>query len=139
MSTGVLDDRAQVRAAAAGNVEAFGALARRWMSTVSNIALAITRDPVGADDVTQDVFLVAWRKLPQLRNPGVGVGLVLLLAHGAGGPAPPAAPPPAAPPPPARVAEPAPELPLPSLAELTRGLDALNEEFCAWVESAIPE
>jgi len=69
MTTLAPDLGPQVRAAAAGDADAYSRLVRAWMSTVGSIALAITRDPVAADDVVQNVFLVAWRRLPQLRNP----------------------------------------------------------------------
>jgi RNA polymerase sigma factor (sigma-70 family) len=58
-----------VVAAAAGDVDAFGRLVSATSALVSSIALAIVRDLDLSKDVSQDVFLAAWRDLRTLRNP----------------------------------------------------------------------
>src|SRR5688572_28865562 len=58
-----------VPAAARGDREAFGALVDATRSVVSSIALAIVRDAELSRDVAQDVFLLAWRDLKDLRDP----------------------------------------------------------------------
>src|SRR5579884_1918812 len=59
-----------VRAATNGNTEAYGDLIDQTSSMVSSIALAIVRDLELSRDITQDVFLCAWRDLKALRDPG---------------------------------------------------------------------
>jgi RNA polymerase sigma factor (sigma-70 family) len=58
-----------VAAAASGDREAFGTLVSATSSVVSSISLAILRDLDVSRDVSQDVFLAAWRDLRKLRNP----------------------------------------------------------------------
>ena len=58
-----------VVAAANGDVDAFGRLVSATSALVSSIALAIVRDLELSRDVSQDVFLAAWRDLRTLRNP----------------------------------------------------------------------
>jgi RNA polymerase sigma-70 factor (ECF subfamily) len=61
-------EAAQVRAACAGDEPAFQGLYARYRGAVRAVVLA----SVGwqdADDLTQDIFLVAWQRLEQLRDP----------------------------------------------------------------------
>jgi RNA polymerase sigma-70 factor (ECF subfamily) len=58
-----LVNRAQV-----GDRGAFGALAERFQGTVYAIGLARLRNPTEAQELTQEVFLHAMRKLDQLRD-----------------------------------------------------------------------
>lgn len=60
---------AQVRAAQAGDRDAFRELYTRFAPMVHAVALGSV-DSHAADDVTQDVFLGAWRSLADLREPG---------------------------------------------------------------------
>ena len=55
--------------AQAGDRSAFGELAERFQPTVYAIALARLRNPAEAQELAQEVFLHAMRKLPQLRDP----------------------------------------------------------------------
>jgi len=58
-----------VRAAQAGDRDAFGALVERFERTVFAIAMRRLRDYSDAEELTQDVFLQAFTKLDQLREP----------------------------------------------------------------------
>ena len=60
----VLVERAQ-----AGDRAAYGELVRRFQGSVYAMALTRVRDPVEAQELAQEVFVHAMRKLPQLRDP----------------------------------------------------------------------
>lgn len=62
-------DGALVAAARGGDAGAFDALVVRHAARVRAVALAVVRDAVAADDVTQQAFLRAWRKLDTLADP----------------------------------------------------------------------
>jgi RNA polymerase sigma-70 factor (ECF subfamily) len=59
----VLVERAKL-----GDREAYGELVVRFQSSVYAMALARVRDPLEAQELAQDVFVHAMRKLPQLRD-----------------------------------------------------------------------
>ena len=63
-----MSDAALVERARAGDAEAFGELVDRHRDAVFRAALAALRDPAEADDVAQDAFLLAWRKLGSFRG-----------------------------------------------------------------------
>src|SRR3954452_10490458 len=58
-----------VEKAQTGDRAAFGQLVERFQPTVYAVALARLRNPTEAQELTQEVFLHAMRKLPQLRDP----------------------------------------------------------------------
>lgn len=58
-----------VRAAQLGDRQALGRLFERFERHVHAVALRCLRDETEAQELTQDVFLQAMRKLPQLREP----------------------------------------------------------------------
>jgi RNA polymerase sigma-70 factor (ECF subfamily) len=60
----LLVDRAKV-----GDRQAYGELVLRFQGSVYAMALARVRDPLEAQELAQDVFVHAMRKLPQLRDP----------------------------------------------------------------------
>ncbi|HVU88388.1 MAG TPA: sigma-70 family RNA polymerase sigma factor [Pirellulales bacterium] len=60
---------AQVRAAQRGNREAFGQLVERFQRAVYGIALRRLRNHAEAQELTQEVFVQAMRKIAQLREP----------------------------------------------------------------------
>lgn len=60
---------ATVRAAQLGCPEAFNELVRQFESSVFGVALRRLRNRTEAAELTQDVFIQAYRKLPQLREP----------------------------------------------------------------------
>ena len=57
-----------VDAARAGDQRAFEALVRRYRKRIFALALHMTRSASEADDITQDVFLKAYRALPQFEG-----------------------------------------------------------------------
>ncbi|MBX3442946.1 MAG: sigma-70 family RNA polymerase sigma factor [Planctomyces sp.] len=71
---------ALVRAAQQGDAEAFGALAREFESSVYGVVMRRLRNSAEAAEVTQDVFLRAFRKLNQLREPERFVGWLKRIA-----------------------------------------------------------
>ena len=60
------DDAALVAQAAAGSEHAFRALYRAYVRPVYWLAHGLVGNAAYAEDVTQETFLVAWRKLPGL-------------------------------------------------------------------------
>jgi RNA polymerase sigma-70 factor, ECF subfamily len=76
----VAADDAVVRAAAAGDGRAFEMLYERYGRMVRGILLArVRRDDVS--DLLQDVFLLAWTRLPTLRDPAAFGGWVATIAR----------------------------------------------------------
>lgn len=65
----VLVDRAKL-----GDREAYGELVTRFQGSVYAMALARVRDPLEAQELAQEVFVHAMRKLPQLREPRAFAG-----------------------------------------------------------------
>ena len=59
----VLVDRAKT-----GDRESYGELVVRFQNSVYAMALSRVRDPLEAQELAQDVFVHAMRKLPQLRD-----------------------------------------------------------------------
>jgi len=58
-----------VAEARSGDSAAFGELFKLYSPQVIGAALGITKDKHKAEDIAQDAFVVAWRKLRQLRHP----------------------------------------------------------------------
>lgn len=56
-----------LRAAQAGDAEAFGRLYRAEVGRVHALALRLTGDAQRAEELVQDAFVRAWRKLPSFR------------------------------------------------------------------------
>ena len=63
-----------VERAKTGDREAYGELVTRFQSSVYAMALSRVRDPLEAQELAQDVFVHAMRKLPQLREPRAFAG-----------------------------------------------------------------
>src|SRR5262245_2916912 len=63
------DDLDLVVAARLGNQRAFGALVSRHQGLVSALAYALTGSVSQSEDIAQETFLTAWRRLPQLEPP----------------------------------------------------------------------
>ena len=58
-----------IERAQAGDREAYGGLVERFQVSVYAMALASVRDPLEAQELAQEVFVHAMKKLPQLRDP----------------------------------------------------------------------
>jgi len=78
-----LEDAAEtvvVALAVGGDRGAFSELVWRRQSWLRNLLRRLSRDPALADDLAQQVFLKAWRSLPQLKAPGAFGGWLRRLA-----------------------------------------------------------
>lgn len=64
----VIDDATLVVRAREGDLAAFEALVRRYQKRIYQLALRMTRDRGEAEDITQEVFLTAWRRLPEIHQ-----------------------------------------------------------------------
>lgn len=73
MNDEVIDDRALVTRAAAGSDEAFRTLYRSYVRPVYWVAFGLVGNAADAEDVTQETFVTAWRKIPSLRLEGVSL------------------------------------------------------------------
>src|SRR6478672_3710825 len=74
------DDGRLVRAARGGERAAFAALYDRYARVVHGVLLArVSRDDV--EDLVQDVFLTAWRRLDDLRDPAAFGGWLAMIAR----------------------------------------------------------
>ena len=63
------------------NASAFGELVRRHQSQIRNFLRKLTRDPVLADDLSQDCFLHAWNKIHTYAGHGTFIGWLLKIAY----------------------------------------------------------
>ena len=79
-SLGEAAEAVVVALAAAGDRDAFCELVARRQSWVRNLLRRLSRDPALADDLAQQVFLKAWRSLPQLKSAGAFAGWLRRLA-----------------------------------------------------------
>ncbi len=70
MTDDAIDDRALVARAAAGSDAAFRELYRAYVRPVYWVAFGLVGHAADAEDVTQETFVVAWRKVPSLRLEG---------------------------------------------------------------------
>ncbi|MEZ6127255.1 MAG: sigma-70 family RNA polymerase sigma factor [Planctomycetaceae bacterium] len=84
MSTDTLDTidtlTATVVRAQTGDRDAFGALTEQFYSRVYGIVMQRLRNTAEADEVTQEVFLRAFRKLSQLNEPAAFAGWLCQIA-----------------------------------------------------------
>lgn len=71
------DDADLVLATRAGDGNAFGILFDRWFDRVWDVAWRVVRDREVAADVAQDVFLVAWQRIDDIREPAAFGGWLL--------------------------------------------------------------
>lgn len=62
------DEQERIRLAAQGNSAAFGELVRLHERTVYNLCLRFMRDPHAAEDMAQDAFLKAYRRIRTFRG-----------------------------------------------------------------------
>ena len=64
----VIDDATLVVRAREGDLTAFEALVNRYQRRIYQLALRMTRNPADAEDIVQEVFLTAWRRLPEIQQ-----------------------------------------------------------------------
>ena len=69
-NTVVYDDADLVRRTLEGEQDAFEALVRKYQDAIYGFAFHLIGDFTEAQDVTQQAFVIAYMKLPQLRDPG---------------------------------------------------------------------
>lgn len=62
------DDRADVERVLAGDIEAFEGIVRRWQGPLVNMAYRFCRDRGRAEEMAQEAFLRAYRKLDHWRK-----------------------------------------------------------------------
>ena len=67
LACAALDDATLVVRAREGDVTAFEDLVRRYRVPVYRIAVRILNDPCSAADTTQEAFVTAWRRLPEVK------------------------------------------------------------------------
>src|SRR5688572_30669878 len=75
------DDADLVRAAVAGEQDAFGLLFDRWFDRTYDVAWRIVHNRDTAAEVAQEAFLAAWRNLPTLRQPESFGGWLLRISR----------------------------------------------------------
>lgn len=80
----VHEDASLVKAALAGDRSAFGDLYDRYAPLVRAVCYGATRDLTHAQDLSQEVFLRAWRGLDRLAEPRRFGGWVMGIARQAG-------------------------------------------------------
>lgn len=78
---GTADHELVAQVVAQQDPAAFGELVRRHQSQVRNFLRKLTRDPVLADDLSQDAFLHAWNKLHTFSGAGTFIGWLLKVAY----------------------------------------------------------
>lgn len=69
-----LDDATLVARARGGDLRAYEALVQRYQGPIYRLALRILASRADAEDVVQDAFLTAWRRLDQLERDEAFVG-----------------------------------------------------------------
>lgn len=80
-STEDIDDATLAVRAADGDIAAFELLLRRYQNRVFGLALRMLADRAEAEDVTQEVFVTAWRQLGELTEPGAVRTWLFRIAH----------------------------------------------------------
>lgn len=71
---GELDDATLVARARDGDTRAYEEVVRRYQGPMYRLALRMLSSTGDAEDVVQEVFLTAWRRLGQLQDDGAFVG-----------------------------------------------------------------
>jgi RNA polymerase sigma-70 factor (ECF subfamily) len=68
LTAAVIDDATLVVRARDGDLAAFEALVHRYQKRIYQLALRMTRNSGDAEDIAQEVFLTAWRRLPEIQR-----------------------------------------------------------------------
>jgi RNA polymerase sigma-70 factor (ECF subfamily) len=74
------DEASIVALARAGDDSAYEELVRRFQTLIRNLMRRLCRDNALADDLSQQVFLQAWRRLAKLREPAAFGGWLRRIA-----------------------------------------------------------
>ena len=69
MAAMALDDAALVSATLAGNREAFSQIVTRYQSLICSLAYSATGSLGQSEDLAQETFITAWKRLRLLREP----------------------------------------------------------------------
>ena len=77
------DDPSLLRAAAAGDCDAFETFVGRHQASVYRLARAMTADADEAEDVLQETFLAAWKSAGSFRGSGSARAWILTIARNA--------------------------------------------------------
>src|SRR5262249_36619692 len=67
----ISEDRADVEKVLSGDISAFEGIVRRWQRPLINLAYRFCRDRGRAEEMAQEAFLRAYRKLPLWRKDAV--------------------------------------------------------------------
>ena len=70
MPATALNDTELVAASLSGNRDAFGQIVARYQSLVCSLAYSATGSLTHSEDLAQETFVIAWKQLKQLREPG---------------------------------------------------------------------
>jgi RNA polymerase sigma factor (sigma-70 family) len=70
MSAGKASDGELVLRSVAGSSEAFGQIVTRYQSLICALTYSGTGSLTGSQDLSQETFIIAWKRLPELREPG---------------------------------------------------------------------
>ncbi|MCP2164540.1 RNA polymerase sigma-70 factor, ECF subfamily [Goodfellowiella coeruleoviolacea] len=81
VSDAEIDDATLATRAAEGDVAAFEMLLRRYQDRVFGMSLRMLADRAEAEDVAQEVFVTAWRRLGELADPGAVRTWLFRIAH----------------------------------------------------------
>jgi len=68
MNLHALNDELLIKASSGGNTEAFGHLVRKYQSFVCAVTFSATGSVDKSEELAQDVFVLAWKNLEQLKN-----------------------------------------------------------------------
>ena len=75
-----LDEVSAVARAQDGDLEAFESLVDHYQAPIFRLAIRMVRDRSQAEDIVQDTFIAAWRKLPTLIEPAAFKGWLYQVA-----------------------------------------------------------
>lgn len=75
-----LDEASMVARAQDGDLEAFESLVDTYQAPIFRLAMRLLHDRSQAEDVAQETFIAAWRKLPTLAEPGAFKGWLYQVA-----------------------------------------------------------
>jgi RNA polymerase sigma factor (sigma-70 family) len=68
MAPQMLDDSNLLKACLEGKTEAFGALVQKYQSYIRTLTYSATSNVEKSEEIAQEVFIIAWRNLSQLRD-----------------------------------------------------------------------